>query len=57
MKEKQVKIGAKVVYHPRYVAFQKAEVAISNSLFADTLRLIAGSPPCLQTTPRQRLPL
>jgi len=32
--EKLVKIGVKVVDHPRYVAFQKAEVAISTSLFA-----------------------
>ena len=37
LKEKLIKIGAKVVSHGRYVAFQMAEVAIS----ADILRLIA----------------
>jgi hypothetical protein len=36
-----VKIGAKVVSHGRYVAFQMAEVAIQRNLFADILRLIA----------------
>ena len=40
-KEKLIKIGAKVVSHGRYVAFQLAEVAISRYLFADILRLIA----------------
>src|ERR1700731_2685370 len=40
LKEKLIKIGAKVVSHGRYVAFQMAEVAISR-LFADILRLIA----------------
>ena len=34
-------IGAKVVSHGRYVAFQMAEVAIPKNLFADILRLIA----------------
>jgi hypothetical protein len=33
------KIGAKVVSHGRYVAFQMAEVAIPRILFADILRL------------------
>jgi Transposase DDE domain group 1 len=41
LKEKLVKIGAKVVSHGRYIAFQMAEVAISRHLFADILRLIA----------------
>lgn len=41
LKEKLIKIGAKVVSHGRYVAFQMAEVAISRHLFADILRLIA----------------
>jgi hypothetical protein len=41
MKEKLIKIGAKVVNHGRYVAFQMAEVAIPRNLFADILRLIA----------------
>ena len=41
LKEKLIKIGAKVVSHGRYVAFQMAEVAIPRTLFADVLRLIA----------------
>jgi hypothetical protein len=41
LKQKLIKIGAKVVSHGRYVAFQMAEVAISRHLFADILRLIA----------------
>jgi hypothetical protein len=41
LKEKLIKIGAKVISHGRYVAFQMAEVAIPRSLFADILRLIA----------------
>jgi hypothetical protein len=36
-----IKIGAKVVTHGRYVAFQMAEVAIPRNLFGDILRLIA----------------
>ena len=42
LREKLVKIGAKEVSHGRYVTFQLAEVAISRSLFANILRLIAG---------------
>ena len=41
LKQKLIKIGAKVVSHGRYVAFQMAEVAIPRHLFADILRLIA----------------
>ncbi|MGH6891281.1 MAG: IS1380 family transposase, partial [Dongiaceae bacterium] len=41
LKEKLIKIGAKVVSHGRYIAFQMAEVAIPRDLFADILRLIA----------------
>jgi hypothetical protein len=41
LREKLIKIGAKVVSHGRYVAFQMAEVAIPRNLFADILRLIA----------------
>ena len=41
LKEKLVKIGAKIVSHGRCVAFQMAEVAIPRNLFADILRLIA----------------
>jgi Transposase DDE domain group 1 len=40
LKEKLIKIGAKVVSHGRYVAFQMAEVAIPRNLFADIPRLI-----------------
>ena len=40
LRERLVKIGAKVVSHGRYIAFQMAEVAISRGLFADILRLI-----------------
>ena len=41
LKEKLIKIGAKIVSHGRYIAFQMAEVAIPRQLFADVLRLIA----------------
>ena len=40
LREKLVKIGAKVVRHGRYVTFQLAEVAIARALFAEILRLI-----------------
>ena len=40
LRERLIKIGAKVVSHGRYVAFQMAEVAISRNLFGDILRLI-----------------
>ncbi len=40
LREKLIKIGAKVVRHGRYVTFQLAETAISRRLFADILRLI-----------------
>ncbi len=38
--EKQVKIGAKVVSHGRYVTFQLAEVAVPRELFPKFLSLI-----------------
>ena len=41
LKEKLIKIGAKVVSHGRYVAFQMAEVSIPRNLFAEILRFIA----------------
>src|SRR5436853_4857521 len=41
LKEKLIKIGAKVVSHGRYVAFQMAEVAIARQMFQEILRLIA----------------
>ena len=40
LKEKLIKIGAKLISHGRYIAFQMAEVAIPRGLFADILRLI-----------------
>jgi len=41
VREKLIKIGAKVVSHGRYVIFQMAEVAVSRQMFADILSLIA----------------
>jgi hypothetical protein len=41
LKEKLIKIGAKVVSHGRYVTFQLAEVAIPQQMFREILRLIA----------------
>ena len=37
LREKLIKIGAKVVRHGRYVTFQLAEVAIPRDLFAEIL--------------------
>ncbi len=45
LRDKLIKIGAKVVRHGRYVTFQLAEVAISRRLFAEILRLIDGLRP------------
>ncbi len=45
LRERLVKIGAKVVRHGRYIAFQLAEVAIPRSLFANIVRLIDGLRP------------
>ncbi len=45
LRDKLIKIGAKVVRHGRYVTFQLAEVAISRRLFAEILRLIYGLRP------------
>jgi len=41
LREKLIKIGAKVVSHGRYVTFQLAEVAVSREMFAEILSLIA----------------
>ena len=41
LKEKLIKIGAKVVSHGRYVVFQMAEVAFPRQLFQEILLLIA----------------
>jgi hypothetical protein len=41
LREKLIKIGAKVVSHGRYVTFQVAEVALPRQMFKDILMLIA----------------
>jgi Transposase DDE domain group 1 len=41
LREKLIKIGAKVASHGRYVTFQMAEVAVSRQMFAEILSLIA----------------
>jgi hypothetical protein len=41
LREKLIKIGAKVVSHGRYVTFQLAEVALSRQMFQEILSLIA----------------
>ena len=51
LKEKMIKIGAKVVTHARYVALQMAEVAVSKALFADILQMIGQPrPPQVSST-------
>ncbi len=40
LRNKLIKIGAKVVRHGRYVTFQVAEVAVPRNLFREILRLI-----------------
>ncbi len=45
LREKLIKIGAKVVRHGRYITFQMAEFAIPRALFAMILRLIDGLRP------------
>jgi hypothetical protein len=41
LREKLIKIGAKLVSHGRNVTFQMAEVAVSRQMFQDILSLIA----------------
>ena len=41
LREKLIKIGARVVSHGRYVIFQMAEVAVPRRMFADMLALSA----------------
>jgi hypothetical protein len=41
LKERLIKIGAKVVSHGRYVTFQMAEVAVPRQMFQEILSLIA----------------
>ncbi len=45
LREKLIKIGAKVVRHGRYITFQMAEVAIPRALCAVILHLIDGLRP------------
>jgi hypothetical protein len=45
LKEKLIKVGAKVVSHGRYVAFQMTEVAITRQMFQEILRIIAELQP------------
>ena len=45
LREKLIKIGAKIVRHGRYITFQLAEVAIPRTLFAEILGLIDGLRP------------
>jgi hypothetical protein len=42
LREKLIKIGAKVVRHARYAVLQMAEVAVPRELFEQILRLIDG---------------
>jgi len=51
LREKLIKIGAKVVGHARYVAFQMAEVAVPKNLFVEIFRMIAElRPPPVTST-------
>jgi hypothetical protein len=45
LREKLVKIGARIVRHGRYVVFQLAEVAVPRALFVEILRRIDGLRP------------
>jgi hypothetical protein len=49
LREKLIKIGAKVVSHGRYITFQMAEVAVSRQMFQEILSLIPRlrAPPAL----------
>ena len=41
LREKLIKIGAKVVSHGRYATFQMAEVAVPRQMFTEIVSLIA----------------
>ena len=45
LREKVVKIGAKVIAHARYTVFQMAEVAVPRDLFRRILAMIDGLRP------------
>ena len=51
LREKLVKIGARIVRHGRYVVFQLAEVAVPRTLFAEILRRIDRLRPRLAAAP------
>ena len=51
LREKLVKIGARIVRHGRYVVFQLAEVAVPHNLFAEILRRIERLRPRLPPLP------
>jgi hypothetical protein len=55
LKDKLIKIGAKVVSHGRYVVFQMAEVAIPRQMFQEILRLIAELRPQAASASMKRL--
>jgi hypothetical protein len=51
LREKLIKIGAKVVTHSRYVIFQMAEVAVPRELFTailDRIQRFGVPPPLVQ---------
>ena len=50
LREKLIKIGAKVVRHGRYMTFQLAEVAVSRELFARILGIIGRLRPLAHPT-------
>jgi hypothetical protein len=51
LREKLIKIGAKVVSHGRYVTFQMAEVAVPRQMFQEILHLIARLRPPRSPSP------
>ena len=51
LKDKLIKIGAKVVSHSRYIASQMAEVAIPRQMLQEILRFIAELRPQPPPTP------
>ena len=50
IREKLIKIGAKIVRHGRYLTFQLAEVAVPRALFEKILALLAGLRPLAHPT-------
>ena len=54
LRDKLIKIGAKVVHHARYVTFQLAEVAVSRRLYRAILERIRRFAVLLDRLLRQR---